>query len=225
MPRAADSRSDADAHSDAVNPLVLVAGALALLGLALGRRPSNDPRPRAGARVVLIGDSHLHNVALGAHLIRAVRARKGDVVGVVQNNGWSEAKYRTTNLAEQLRPLRPTVAVVVLGGNNYAQGEAYKADLDWMLRTLRGAGVTDVVWIGPATARADIDPATAQRHDATTTLQRQYLPDLARAHDLRLRWMDSRGATLTGHRGDGVHFTSAGYAAWASGASNVLTWA
>jgi hypothetical protein len=107
----------------------------------------------------------------------------------------------------------PAVAVVALGGNDGApSAEAYLGSLQAFLRELRGGGVREIIGAGPAAVRGEASEAARAaeiRHQRVAGMQEALLPQLG------VTWVDSRGLTRTGHRTDGVHFTAAGYHAWA----------
>ena len=107
---------------------------------------------------------------------------------------------------------RPDAALVALGGNNQIMDPArYAQVLTQLVTALRAQGVKDIFWASPASSNAAIAPSTARRHEASAEIQRSVLPGLG------VTWWDSRPATRTGQRGDGVHFSEAGYRKWASG--------
>jgi len=200
-------------------------GGAGLLGIGLlallGR--SEPHRPSGGRRWVLVGDSHLHRVALGGHFISAIERAGNQVVGVFQNNGWSLSRYHRTDLAQQLARLQPDVVLFSLGGNNRQAESDYRDSLRWALQAARAAGAREIRWVGPATARDDLAPTTARWHRATAEFQRRHLPPLAADVGVGLRWVDSLPITRAHHRDDGVHFTRAGYATWAQGARSLFT--
>ncbi len=190
-------------------PLVL--GGLLLLGAGAVALLNDDDQIDSTSRVLLLGDSHLGSPAFRKTITDALAARGAQVVGTLQNNGWSEKRYLDSGKLSRL-PGRPNSAVVVLGGNNRIMDPSrYQAVLQQLVQTLRGQGVGPILWAGPATSNAAIAPSTAARHEATANMQRDMLPGLD------VTWWDSRPATMDGQRGDGVHFTSSGYRRWAAG--------
>jgi hypothetical protein len=182
--------------------MLLAAGAM------LFARGDDRPFTWDGAEVVLVGDSHLGSPSFRRELIAALEARGARVVGMLQNNGWSESRYLESGLLGDV-PGSPTAAVVVLGGNNRRFDAAYGQQLAAIVGALRGQGIDHIVWVGPATSDVRRAPNTAERHEKTANLQAQILPGMG------VRWWDSRRSTMTNHRNDGVHFDGDGYTRWA----------
>lgn len=156
-------------------------------------------------RVALVGDSHAQ--ALWP-LIKLDLEREGhDVVLTAANPGWSEAKYVEADIAAQLAATKPQVVVYELGGNNRDfETASYKATLQALVKGAKDAGASHVLWVGPSYATSI--PFETMRIK-TRALQKQLLPVLG------VEWIDTTGMTQTGHRSDGVHFTTEGYATWA----------
>lgn len=171
------------------------------------------------ATVALIGDSH--SQALWPLVEKALAAAGYEVVLKEANAGWSEASYRSKKptLPTSLASARPDVVVIALGGNAQpSRGEsAYRADVEWLVNAAKTAGAGRIVWFGPATSDARIDPDTASRHEQTAEMQARILPALG------VEWHDSRPLTTSGHRSDGVHFTTSAYSRWAQDITSKVT--
>ena len=71
---------------------------------------------------------------------------------------------------------------------------------------MNASGARSIVWIGPPSAKND---AIDARADRIAPWQGSFLPQMG------VKWIDSRMWTFGGHAPDGVHFTRAGYRAWA----------
>jgi len=162
-------------------------------------------------RYALVGDSQgqglfgplATRLAATGHTVVFSRAVAGRDPG-----GWT----RDPTLAEQLRATAPDVVVYLVAGNNGdTNATSYGAKVSALIGVARSAGAS-VVWLSPATAT---DPATSARHEATANMEARIVPALGAT------WIDSRPYTRTGHR-DGVHFTSAAYAAWAAALAPAL---
>lgn len=164
------------------------------------------------ATIALVGDSHAQ--ALWPLVEKALAGTGYEVVLKEANAGWSENSYRTRKptLPTTLSAARPDVVLFALGGNAQpSRGEsAYRSDVEWLVDAARSAGAGRILWFGPATSDASIAPDTASRHEQVAALQSRILPALG------VEWTDSRPFTTSGHRSDGVHFTSSAYADWAS---------
>lgn len=146
------------------------------------------------AVVYMLGDSHTQ--ALGPR-VRDLLSEHDVITQAFP--GYSTARAA----AAASIPASVDLAIVALGGNDFGTRDYERAQLVQRLRT---AGAR-VLWFGPATAtRADVDA----RHLKQTQSQRAQLPALG------VRFYDSRPWTTSGHRADGVHFTSTGYSRWAS---------
>jgi lysophospholipase L1-like esterase len=100
------------------------------------------------------------------------------------------------------------MAIVILGTNDAAQGQqAYVEQLRAVVDAIRASGARSIVWIGPPSAKNQQIDARADR---IAPWQGSFLPQLG------VKWIDSRLLTFGGHAPDGVHFTRAGYRAWAT---------
>jgi hypothetical protein len=154
------------------------------------------------ARVALIGESH--EQILWPLLASKLRAAGHEIVYQVANPGWSEARFlKDGDLAARLSTARADVVIFGLGGNNRQSGATYTSTVK---RLLAIASPARVVWIGvPVAVKAPFD----RYHADTASEQAAILPGLG------VTWIDSRPYTRSGHRADGVHFTS--YRAWADG--------
>lgn len=153
-------------------------------------------------RYALIGDSQgqgsfgalAQRLEAAGHAVVLSRAVPGRDPG-----GWT----RDTSLPGQLADARPDVVVYFIAGNNGdVNATSYGAKVAALIATARSAGARAVYWLSPATAT---DPATAARHEATATLEARIVPALGAT------WIDTRPLTRTGHRADGVHFTTEAY--------------
>ncbi len=204
-----------------------VAGGIAAVLFRATRAGEAEPGAilRRGDRVALVGDSHLAGVALGDGLRRLVDELGGQVAITEQHNGWSAARYVSSDRLVRFQSMNLDAAVVVLGGNNRQARADYTKTLRALLSTLAGVGIKRVLWIGPAHSDATKAPEVAAWHDRTTALQRELLPELARETNLQIAWIDSNPWTLSGQADDGVHFTlgaGGGYAGWLDGLATEL---
>lgn len=158
-------------------------------------------------RAFILGDSHVG--ALGPMLLEAGRAIGWEPAGFLSNRGWSTAKYKNESAwREQLSAARPDLVVVVLGTNDAAQGQqVYVQQLRAVAEAVRASGARQIIWVGPPSAKArHID----ERADRIAPWQQSFLPQMD------VKWIDSRQMTFGGHAPDGIHFTRAGYRAWAN---------
>ncbi len=160
--------------------------------------------------IALIGDSHAG--VLWPRLKKSISGQGYTIVLSEANNGWSERSYRTKkpNLPSSLSAAKPEIVLIGLGGNAQpSKGEAaYREDAAWLVDAARASGAKRILWFGPATSDASIDPETADRHEKIANMQSYLLPAMG------VEWYDMRPLTLTGQRTDGVHFNSAVYDRW-----------
>ena len=163
-------------------------------------------------RYALVGDSQgqglfgplATRLAATGHTVVLSRAVAGRDPG-----GWT----RDPTLADQLRATAPDVVVYLVAGNNGdTNATSYAAKVSTLVVAARSAGASVVYWLSPATAT---EASTSARHEATANMEARIVPALGAT------WIDSRPYTRTGHR-DGVHFTSAAYAAWAAALAPAL---
>jgi lysophospholipase L1-like esterase len=145
--------------------------------------------------------------ALGPRLQRLLPERLGVQVTTVEaRRGWSTRAYLRSGDLPRLRG-DADVVVVELGGNDAAAQIGPDAHGDDVRRVLDVLAPARVIWIGPGvTTRQDLESYRgpirgAQRREVT-----------ARGGS----WVDSQPLTTTSSLApDGVHFTRAGYDAWA----------
>lgn len=165
------------------------------------------------SRVFVIGDSH--SVLLGPAVVDAARDLGWTLVGKISHVGWSTAHFVSDNSwLPALATTRPDVVVVVLGTNDAAVSQqAYAAQLAKMVDGIEAAGVRSIVWVGPpSVTKPDIDA----RIERIAPWQQSFLPQMG------VKWIDSRPMTGGGQAADGVHFTRAGYKAWADSLADSL---
>lgn len=157
-------------------------------------------------RAFVVGDSH--SAALGPLLFEAGRSLGWEPVGRVSNVGWSTARYASEPAWKAtLAAARPDLVIVVLGTNDAAQGQqVYAGQLRAVVDAVNASGAPSIVWVGPPSAK---NPAIDARADRIAPWQGSFLPQMG------VKWIDSRMWTFGGHAPDGVHFTRAGYRAWA----------
>lgn len=158
------------------------------------------------SRIALIGDSH--SQALWPKVSKLLQSAGHTVALTEANAGWSEAKYLSSgNLASKLSAARPDLVVFALGGNNQKMKAAdYLADVGQLVRMAKNAGAAHILYVGPATATAVV---TSARHETSADILAANVPSMG------VTWLDSRPLTLSGQRGDGVHFNDAAYTSWA----------
>ncbi len=172
-------------------------------------------------KVVIIGDSHVE--ALGPALERRLPALGIDVLQSVARRGWSTDRYNRAGDVARLVTARgrPDAVILSLGGNGRPRSKSsYEPVLRQMVDAVRAAGVSRIIWNGPAKSIASVSAASAdahRRHEQNANWQRELLPSMG------VQWIDSRPMTRTGHAADGVHFTlRSGYPAWADTLSHEL---
>jgi lysophospholipase L1-like esterase len=159
--------------------------------------------------VLLVGDSHTE--ALGRALPPLLERQGMRVVHVAANRGKSTAWYVADGkLGALVRQYRPDVAIVVLGTNDQPNAN-YIRTLQSAVEQIRQAGTSRIVWFGPPYA-----PAVEERVAAIRMRQEGTLPQLG------VSWYDSWPMTTQGHAPDRVHFTAAGYQAWATSMADEL---
>lgn len=159
------------------------------------------------ARVFIVGDSH--SATLGPFLFESGQALGWEPAGRISNVGWSTGRYRNeSEWKARIAEAHPDMAIVILGTNDAAQGQqAYVEQLRAVVDAIRASGARSIVWIGPPSAK---NPQIDARADRIAPWQGSFLPQLG------VKWIDSRLFTFGGHAPDGVHFTRAGYRAWAT---------
>ena len=120
-----------------------------------------------------------------------------------------------TSLPGQLAGARPDVVVYLVAGNNTdLDPSSYARSAATLVGHARNAGARTVYWLSPALA---VREPYASYHNRTASLEPSILASLG------ARWLDMRPLTTTGHRDDGVHFTSSAYQAWAARLAPMLT--
>jgi len=160
--------------------------------------------------VVLIGDSHME--AIANDLAPLLARQDLHVVRAVASRGKSTAWYvETGKLGEIVAEFRPDIVVVELGTNDQPNVN-YTRTLAAAVAQIRAQGSPEIIWFGPSYSAGSLSPRLAEirsRQSAT-------LPGL------NVRWFDSWPMTRTGHGPDGIHFTRAGYQAWAEKMSDKI---
>lgn len=164
-------------------------------------------------RIFILGDSH--SVLLGPAIVRAMGSSGWESAGQISHVGWSTARYVSDNSWQPaLATVRPDVAIVILGTNDAAQSQqAYATQLRTMVDTIKAAGVPAIVWVGPPSVT---NAAVDARGDRIAPWQGSFLPQMG------VKWIDSRQMTNGGQAPDGIHFTAAGYRAWAGSLADPL---
>jgi lysophospholipase L1-like esterase len=164
-------------------------------------------------RAFIIGDSH--SVLLGPALIKAMSGSGWESAGQISHVGWSTARYVSDHTWQPaLATARPDVVIVILGTNDAAQAQqAYAGQLRTMVDAIKAAGVPAIVWVGPPSVTNAAIDARAER---IAPWQGSFLPQMG------VRWIDSRQMTGGGQAPDGIHFTAAGYRAWAGSLADPL---
>jgi lysophospholipase L1-like esterase len=159
------------------------------------------------ARVFIVGDSH--SATLGPFLFESGQALGWEPAGRISNVGWSTGRYRNeSEWKARIAEAHPDMVIVILGTNDAAQGQqAYVEQLRAVVDAIRASGARSIVWIGPPSAK---NPQIDARADRIAPWQGSFLPQMG------VQWIDSRLYTFGGHAPDGVHFTRAGYRAWAA---------
>jgi len=169
-------------------------------------------------RVGIVGDSQSEGLA--PWLVAYLEAKGWQIAGVFASRGMSLSNMRAsaerTAHARAVADGSPDALVVVLGGNNAISDRAAYAELvSWFMGSI-AVRPREIWWIGPAASLA------ADRHTQrlrTRELQRELVP-----RDRRAKWIDGWAMTSSGvqHAPDGLHFTRAGYQAWAARLARAL---
>lgn len=151
-------------------------------------------------RYGLIGDSQAGGLLV--HLRTIIEAGGDTLVWTRVQNGITTARALEAGFFDP--PENVDIALVAIGGND-TPGATYADTLrDAATRLRERAGL--ICWVGPAFSTS---PNVAARHEAASEAQRAALAG-------RVEWVDgiefTRAFDLTG---DGVHFTTNGYRAWA----------
>jgi hypothetical protein len=151
----------------------------------------------------LFGDSHAQVVF--PLLIDKLEERGHNVVVSKPRAGWTTKKHLQNGMASLLLSQPVDVLVLSLGGNNHDLSPSYGDVITQVLDLAQQTGVKDIYWISPAWAtRNDVQI----RHEWTSEYLKANLPK-------RVRFIDIRPITKTGHQNDGVHFTREKYKEWA----------
>ena len=154
-------------------------------------------------KILLVGDSHME--ALGRALPPLLSRQGLNTVHVAANRGKSTAWYvGEGRLGEIVRQHRPDIVLVELGTNDQPNAN-YLQTLRSAVEQIRQAGAKKIIWFGPS-----YSPAIEARAQAIRIRQEGSLPQMG------VFWYDSWPMTTQGHAPDGVHFTAAGYRAWAT---------
>ena len=153
-------------------------------------------------KILLVGDSHTQ---MTFPILKPKLENAGfEVVGMVSNAGWGVKSYlKSFSQIESGLASNPDVVFISLGGNNHDLSSNYWQTVQSFLSKLGYPG-RRVVWFGPLSSDTEKASSTAARHEWTADYLRQNLPS-------DIPFLDSRPHTLTGHRGDGVHFPRSGY--------------
>jgi lysophospholipase L1-like esterase len=166
--------------------------------------------------IALVGDSHMS--ALAPRVRPALEAAGFIVIRAVANPGKSTGWYVSSGALHQAT-LGVDLAVVELGGNDL-QGDRSKAAYETLLRNARAQiAAPKVLWVGPSYATDAADADAGDRHELAARYQAQIIPRLRGSARL-----DSRRATDSNHRDDGVHFDDKGYDAWSSAILEGVAW-
>lgn len=165
------------------------------------------------ARIFILGDSH--SVLLGPAIVRAMSSSDWALAGQISRVGWSTARYsHDSTWLPEIAAARPDVVIVILGTNDAAQGQqAYAGQLKSVVDSIKSASVPAIVWVGPPTVT---NAAVDARGDRIAPWQGSFLPQMG------VKWIDSRQMTNGGQAPDGIHFTAAGYRAWAGSLADPL---
>tara|TARA_Y100000034_G_scaffold52210_1_gene64158 strand:+ start:500 stop:1102 length:603 start_codon:yes stop_codon:yes gene_type:complete len=147
---------------------------------------------------VLIGDSHSQ-----LHFNYIMELVPGlNTLARHSNPGWSAKSYLESDILDSLP--RAKTAVIALGGNNQELNESFDQKVADLLKRVRQAGISNIVWLGPfwsdPAKRADV----LERHEWTNERLKQILPgNVAYIETMEI----SKNLPTT----DGVHFSGARY--------------
>jgi hypothetical protein len=145
------------------------------------------------AKIYMLGDSHTQNLGW------KIKTRFGSP----HSTRFQAFPGKGTRAAHNLAsiPYGQDVVVLSLGGNDRGNRTAERQALVAEVRS-RNPGAT-IVWFGPFDASRH--EWAGRVHDEQADSQRRQLPGLG------VKWVDTRPFSRTGHAGDKVHFTNAGY--------------
>jgi hypothetical protein len=163
-------------------------------------------------KIALVGDSHTQVVW---PLLSTLLQSAGHKIVLQRSQpGWDVRSYQTENaLSGQLYNAKPDIVVFGLGGNNFELNNSYENRIAWVIQAAKNAGARTVLWVGPATAK---DKNASTRHEWTANFIAN------QAGNYGFSFLDTRPFTLSGHREDGVHFTSTVYRDWAQRVKSAL---
>lgn len=169
--------------------------------------------------IALLGDSHMQ--ALGPILEVMLEADGHRVIRKTANQGWSSARYLQSGLIRGALE-GAELAIIELGGNDRYVAEIGIQGYAVQLAQVRAqCPAPKVLWVGPGFTP---DPEVGPDHNRAAAAQAKIVPKLPGC-----AWFDSRPYTQSGQRGtdttmERVHFTEAGYTAWASGIRDAVAW-
>jgi len=175
----------------------LALAALLAVGSASAQPSSPTPAPGRRRRWLLLGDSLAQGLEDG---LRKRAEQSGDELRAVTANGTRAADWSGETFGELVAALRPQRVLVVLGANDAASPDASsfaRAARD-MAETAKRAGAI-LVWVDPPPLPPRLVGAGAVREAL-----RRSVPFVVPSQD-----------ATGGRAADGVHFTPAGYDAWA----------
>lgn len=155
---------------------------------------------------ILIGDSQAGG--LRAPLKELLKPLGIGLISSTSHSGqqtiWFAREHIVKGLVDRYRP---DLVIIAMGGNDAQRSlESWLPGVRDVVQQAKSKGAR-VIWIGTAhSTRPDVEA----RHLRISSWQDSVLPQMG------VTWINSIPMTQGGHSGDGVHFTRAGYHAWAS---------
>jgi len=149
-------------------------------------------------KYVLIGDSH-------AQVVFPLLQNKLETLGYhvysKANAGWSLKKHLENGLSTIIATEQPTDIVLSVGGNNFDLTDNYTNTINSILEIAKNNNVQRLYWVSPTySIRDDVQ----QRHEWTSNYLATHLPR-------KVKFIDIRPITTTGHQNDGVHYKVSTY--------------
>lgn len=154
---------------------------------------------------IIIGDSQANGLIRPlSELLQSLKIR---ITGSTAHTGQQTIWFAREQIVKRLvDDHRPSLVLIIMGGNDAQRSlETWLPGVQEVVKQAKSRGAK-VIWIGTAfSTRSDVQ----ERHERVAHWQESVLPQL------NVTWIDSMPMTQHGHS-DGVHFTQAGYRAWAN---------
>lgn len=163
-------------------------------------------------RAIIVGDSQAGG--LQTPLSELLRPLEIKIVATEHHIGQQTIWFARERIVKQLVDrYRPDLTIIVMGGNDAQRNfDTWLSGIQSVVAQAKSRSAR-VIWISPAfSERSDVQ----ERHARIANWQEMSLPHLG------VTWINSMPMTQGGHSGDGVHFTRAGYRAWAESVADEL---